>query len=375
MSYSEYRQCVRCVMDTTDPDIYFDSDGNCNHCCNYLKNLAPQVYQGPESDQLRSAIIEKIKKTNASKKYDCIIGLSGGVDSCYTAYLAKQFGLRALLVHLDNGWNSDVAVQNIRKICTGLEFDYETVVLDWQEFKQIQLAFLKSSIVDIEIPTDLAIPAALHRTAAKYGVKHIFSGGNFVSEGILPKQWGYHGMKDMKLYNHIVRKYGNVKRVKTPGFGFMTEAYFKIFKGIKTIYLLNYVPFNTAEAKKILEEKFNCDYSIGKHHESRYTKVWQSYIMPEKFNFDYRKATLSNEICSKQITRNEALEELKKSPYANLDVQKEIGFVCKKLGISEEEFDSIMKMKPLTYKDFPNNERLINFVFKIYRLIFPNKRL
>ncbi len=182
-------------------------------------------------------------------------------------------------------------------------------------------------------------------------------------------------MKDMKLYNYIVKKYSKVKRVKTPGFGFIKESYFKLFKGIKTVYLLNYVPYNTSEAKKFLEEKFNCDYSIGKHHESRYTKFWQSYIMPTKFNFDYRLATLSNEICSQQITRSEALEELKKSPFANLDVEKERSFICKKLGISEQEFESFMKMKPLTYKDFPNNESLINFVFKMYRLIFPNKRL
>lgn len=362
-------------MDNTDPDITFDDDGNCNHCTNYLQHLVPQSYQGKSSDEKLENIIKTIQQVGKDKKYDCIVGISGGVDSCYTAYLAKELGLRPLLVHLDNGWNSDIAVRNIQKICVGLDVDFETVVLDWQEFRQIQLAFLKSSLVDLEIPTDLAIPAALHQTAAKYGVKYIFSGGNYVSEGILPLQWGYHVMKDMKLYNHVVKKYGTVKREKTPVFGVFTETYYKLMKGIKSVYLLNYVPYNPQEAKQLLEEKFGCDYSIGKHHESRYTRFWQSYIMPTKYGFDYRKATLSNQICSGQTTREIALKALETSPFETLDVEKERAYICKKLGISEEEFAQLMQMKPLTYKDFPNGEKWINFIFSVYRLLFPNKRL
>ena len=370
-----YQICQRCVMDTTDPDIVFDGKGNCNHCNNYFEHLTPQSYQGSKSDQKLKDIIATIKNSGSSKKYDCVIGISGGVDSCYTAYLAKELGLRALLVHLDNGWNSDISVRNIQKICTALDFDFETVVLDWQEFKQIQLAFLKSSLVDLEMPTDLAIPAALHQVAAKYGVKFIFSGGNYVSEGILPLQWGYHVMKDTKLYNHIVRTYGTIKRKKIPVFGISQETYYKLVKGIKSVYLLNYVPYNPSEAKRFLETEFGCDYSIGKHHESRYTRFWQSYIMPTKYNFDYRKATLSNQICSNQTTRENALIKLQESPYVGLDIEKERAYICKKLGISIEEFETIMKAKPLTYKDFPNGEKWINFTFKVYKFLFPNKRL
>jgi N-acetyl sugar amidotransferase len=362
-------------MDTTDPDIAFDHNGNCNHCNNYFENLAPQAYHGKASDDKLVSIVNTIKQKGRSKKYDCIIGISGGVDSCYTAYLAKQLGLRALLVHLDNGWNSDIAVRNIRKISSGLDFDFETVVLDWKEFKEIQLAFLRSSLVDLEMPTDLAIPAALHQTAAKYGVKYIFSGGNYVSEGILPLRWGYHVMKDMKLYNHIVKTFGTKKTKKTPVFGIRQETYYKLVKGIKTVYLLNYVPYRQEEVQHLLEKEFGCDYSIGKHHESRYTRFWQSYIMPVKYNFDYRKATLSNHICSNQTTREKALEILNESPYAGLDVDSERQYVCKKLGISNEEFGEIMNKKPLTYKDFPNGEKRINFTFKVYKFLFPNKRL
>jgi N-acetyl sugar amidotransferase len=370
-----YQICQRCVMDTTDPDIVFDNDGNCNHCTNYLENLAPQSYQGAASDQKLREIIAAIQKSGQSRKYDCIIGISGGVDSCYSAYLAKELGLRALLVHLDNGWNSEIAVRNIQKMCIGLGFDYETVVLDWNEFRQIQLSFLKSSLVDLEMPTDLAIPAALHQIAAKYNVKYIFSGGNYVSEGILPLQWGYHVMKDMKLYNYIVKTFGSVKREKTPVFGIRHETYYKLVKGIKTVYLLNYVPYNITQAKQLLEKEFGCNYSIGKHHESRYTRFWQTYIMPVKYNFDYRKATLSNQICSNQTTREIALSQLPESPYAGIEIEKERAFICKKLGISIDQFESFMAMKPLTYKDFPNDEKWINFIFRIYKFMFPNKRL
>lgn len=362
-------------MDSSDPDITFDAFGNCNHCSHHIEHLSKEIYQGEVTDRLRSTILTTIKKNGEGKRYDCIIGISGGVDSCYTAYLAKQAGLNALLLHLDNGWNSDIAVRNIQKMCKALDFDYESYVLNWNEFKEIQLAFLRSSIVDLEIPTDMAIPAALHQTAAKYNVKYIISGGNYVSEGILPKQWGYHVMKDMRLYNHIVKKYGTVHRKDIPGFGVCTETYYKLIKGIKTVYLLNYVPYDPEEAKTFLEKEFGCNYSIGKHHESRYTQFWQSYIMPVKYGFDYRKATLSNIICSGQITRDEAVDILKASPYEGIDIPKEKEYICKKLGITEAEFEQCMNSKPLTYKDFPNNERLINFIYGLYRKLFPNKRL
>lgn len=362
-------------MDTTDPDITFNGLGQCNHCENYLNNLLPQTYQGTQSETRLREIVDGIKRKGRNNKYDCIIGISGGVDSSYTAHLAKELGLRALLVHLDNGWNSDVAVRNIQKMSMALDFDYETYVLDWQEFREIQLAFLKSSLVDIEMPTDLAIPAALHKTASKYNVKYIFSGGNYVSEGILPKQWGYHVMKDMKLYKHIVNKFSKVPLKLTPVFGVWQETYYKVFKGIKMVYVLNYIPYNTKEASAMLTEKYGCDYSIGKHHESRYTKFWQSYIMPLKYNFDYRKATLSNQICSNQLSREDALKILQNASFNADEIEKEKLYICKKLGISSEEFEQYMQAKPLTYKDFPNSEKWINFIFKAYRLLFPFKRL
>lgn len=370
---SRYQRCVRCVMDTSDPDIVFNNDGTCNHCSNYLLQIRPLFEDSKKTEEKGKNLIKQIKSKGAGKTYDSIIGVSGGVDSCYTAYYAKKSGLNPLLVHLDNGWNTELAVQNIQTIADKLDLDLETVVLDWSEFREIQLAFLRSSIVDIEIPTDLAIPAALHQLAEKYGVKTILSGGNYSSEGILPLQWGYHVMKDMKLYRHVVRKFSKVKRVKTPGFGVWREFYYKMMKGIKTYYPLNLMNYNKDEARMFLEKELGCQFPERKHHESRYTSFWQSYIMPVKYGFDYRLATFSTQICSNQITRDQALELLKSPPYNSENIEKEKYFICKKLQISPEELNFILQQKPLTHKDFPNSKKWINFVYGVYHLLFPKK--
>lgn len=360
-------------MDTSDPDIVFNEDGTCNHCTDYMLLINPLFDDPKKNEESVRNLIDQIKLKGKGKSYDSIIGISGGVDSCYTAYYAKINGLNPLLVHLDNGWNTELAVQNIHTIATKLDLDLETIVLDWSEFREIQLAFLKSSIVDIEIPTDLAIPAALHQVAEKYGVKTILSGGNYSSEGILPLQWGYHVMKDMKLYRYIVRKFSTVQRKKTPGFGLWKEFYYKMIKGIKTYYPLNFINYHKDEARFILEKELGCQFPDRKHHESRYTRFWQSYIMPVKYGFDYRLATFSTQICSNQITREEALEQLKSLPYDPETIEKEKGFIRKKLQLSVEEFDLILKQRPLTHKDFPNSKKRINFVYSVYRFLFPKK--
>ena len=368
------QQCARCVMDTTDPDIEFDEMGNCNHCNEYFNNIQKEVYQGKASDDTLKEIISKIQDSGRGKKYDCLVGISGGVDSCYTAYLCKKMGLNPLLLHLDNGWDSDVAIKNIKAIAQNLNLDYISYVLDWEEFKEIQLAFLRASIVDIEIPTDLAIPAALFEIASKYRINYIISGGNYTSEGILPRQWGYHVMKDMKLYNHIVKKYSKVKRKKVPATGLLKETYYRFVKGIKIIYILNYVPYNKEEAKAFMEKELGWQNYGGKHFESRYTRFWQSYILPHKFDIDYRKATFSTQICAGHLTREEAINLLADAPYDENQIEEDKKYICKKLGISLEEFEKIMSEPPLTYRSFPNQEKSIERLHAIYRKIFPQKR-
>jgi len=311
-------------------------------------------------------LVEKIKKAGKGKKYDCVIGVSGGIDSSYVAYKAKQLGMRALLVHLDNGWNSEISVKNIKNLARILEFDYESFVLDWEEFRDIQLSFLRASIPEMETPTDIAIPGALHKVAAKYGVKYILSGGNFATEGILPKTWHYNA-KDMTYFSHIIKTFGRKKMRKFPRFGWKEELYYKLFKGIKITYILNYVPYNKSEAMGVLENELGWKYYGGKHYESKYTGFVQSYIMPEKFNMDYRRATLSTQICTGEVTREEALQELRNLPYNPITAKTEKEYVCKKLGISITEFDKIMSEPSKTYRDYPNAEARLEFLYNIYR--------
>lgn len=356
-------------MDTSDPDIHFNEHGVCNHCTNYFERIASRVYQGEKSDAELVLLVEKIKKAGKGKKYDCIIGVSGGIDSSYVAYKAKKRGLRALLVHLDNGWNSEISVKNIKNLARILEFDYESYVLDWEEFREIQLAFLKASIPEMETPTDIAIPGALHQVAAKYGVKYILSGGNFATEGILPKTWHYNA-KDMTYFSHILRTFGRKKMRKFPRFGWKEELFYKLVHGIKISYILNYVPYNKQEAMQVLENELGWKYYGGKHYESKYTGFVQSYIMPEKFNMDYRRATLSTQICTGEVTREQALAELKEKPYDPINAQHEKEYVCKKLGISTQEFDEIMLRPAKVYRDYPNAEGSLEFIYNIYRKVY-----
>lgn len=369
MTNQSYQICPRCVMDSSDVDIRFDEHGYCNHCKNFYQKISHRIYKGNKSDNEFKTIIQNIKKSGNKKKYDCVIGVSGGIDSSYVAYLIKKNNLRALLVHLDNGWNSDISVKNIKNLADILGFDYESYVLDWEEFKDLQLSFLKASVPEMETPTDIAIPAALHKIASKYGIKYIISGGNFATEGILPKTWHYDA-KDLKYLLRIHRKFGTKKLKKFPKFGWKQEFYYKIFRGIRMIYLLNYVPYRKDEAMKTLETELGWKYYGGKHYESKYTGFVQSYIMPVKFNMDYRRATFSTQICNGEITRDWALQELEKPSFNMETVVQEKHYICKKLNISLEEFEAIMQSKPLIYRDYPNNEKRLHFVYSMYRKIY-----
>lgn len=368
MNKRSYQICNRCVLDTSDPFIEFDELGNCNHCNHYFNQLQNLTYKGKESDQELIELVNQIKKRGEGKKYDCVVGISGGVDSCYVAYKVKELGLRPLAVHMDNGWNSEAAVHNIETVCEKLGIDYECFVLDWQEFKDLQLSFLKASIVEVEIPTDIAIQGAVHQTAAKYGIKTIISGGNYASEGLLPNSWFYNP-KDSKLLKAIQKQFGS-KPLKTfPFFDLQREFYYKFIKGIKIKYILNFMPYDKDAARTLLEEKLGWRYYGGKHYESKYTGFVQSYIQPVKFNADYRRATLATEICAGKTTREIALEELNKPSYDPFTIKQETDYIAKKFGIAVDEFKNIMDLPVKTYRDYPNNEKLLNFFYGLYRKI------
>lgn len=361
-----YRQCVRCVMDTSDTEINFDSNGFCNHCREYFGNISNGSYSVMLSDNKLKRIITKIKNSGKNKIYDCIVGVSGGEDSSYTAVLLKKLGMRPLAVHMDNGWDSENAVSNINKMLKKLDIELYTYVLDWEEFRNLQLAFLKASVPEIETPTDIAISAVLHQVAAKYNIKYIFSGGNYVTEGILPKSWHYNA-KDEKYLIAINSKFNDKKLRKFPLFGFQKELYYKFIKRIRMIYLLNYIQYNKSEVIDMLTREFGWRNYGGKHHESVYTKFVQSYILPVKFGFDYRKATFSSQICAGDLNREEALSLLEQMPHDDATLEEDKKYFCKKLGISLEDFDEIMKLPLRTFEDYPNDRKKLELIYKIYR--------
>tara|TARA_R110000737_G_scaffold345097_2_gene373189 strand:- start:5379 stop:6491 length:1113 start_codon:yes stop_codon:yes gene_type:complete len=369
MSDREYQICQRCVMDTSDPFIEFDNEGNCNHCTEFLTKTAKRSYVGTESDKQLAEWVKNIQEKGKNNEYDCLIGVSGGVDSSYVAYQCKKLGLRSLAVHLDNGWNSEEAVQNIKNVCGKLDIDYQSYVLNWEEFKDLQLSFLKASIVEMEIPTDIAIPGALHRIAAENNIKYIISGGNFATEGILPNSWFY-DPKDSKLLNSIQKQFGSKKLKTFPTFDFKKEIYFKFVKGIKMMYLLNYLPYDKDKAMAFLKEELGWKYYGGKHYESKFTGFVQSYIQPVKFGIDYRRATYATQICAGTAKREEAIEELKKLSYNPETIDAEKAYIAKKFEISVEQFEEIMKLPVKTYRDYPNDEKRLTKLYDLYRKYF-----
>jgi N-acetyl sugar amidotransferase len=361
-------------MDTTDPLITFDSDGHCCHCTEFFEKKAKHKYNGAESDAALDRILENISRTGKGKKYDCVLGVSGGADSGYLAYIITQRGLRPLAVHMDNGWNSEKAVINIKNVTRKLGIDYESYVLDWEEFKNLQLSFLRASVPEAETPTDVAIPAALHSVAAKHGIKYILSGGNLATEGILPKSWHY-DVRDLKYFNYIHSTFGSRPLKSFPTFGYKKEIFYKIVKGMRMIYPLNFVPFVKDEAIRFLSEKFEWRPYGGKHHESTYTKFIQSYYLYEKFKIDYRRATLSTRICAGEINRCRAVEQLKCKPYDPAEIDEAKNYIAKKLSIDRDELEGIMRLPPKWYWDYPNDEGKLKFIYDTYRRVFKKEKL
>lgn len=367
----DYRICTRCLMDTTDPEITFDEQGRCNNCTTYLEKAAVRLIHDDKRDEELQKLVATIKAKGKGKEYDCIIGVSGGTDSTYVAYKVKELGLRPLAIHLDNGWNSELAVNNIEKTLTKLDIPLFTHVMDWHEFKDIQLSFLKASTSDLEIPTDHAINALLFRQAAKFGVEYIISGSNFNDEGVFPESWAY-GHLDWKYVGGIHKRFGSVP-IKSFPYLPLTKLYYYLFvKRIKTVSILNYMHFEKTQARKLLTEKLDwVDYG-GKHNESLYTKFVQEYILPKKFNIDVRKPYYSGPVLRGQITRDHALEMLQ-APIADAkSLQDQKDYVLKKLELSEEAFEKIMNLPVKRHYNYPSN---YNLFLKLRKIINKARKL
>jgi N-acetyl sugar amidotransferase len=362
--------CSRCIMDESAKEITFDNNGVCNFCHNYDNVLVNDVHTGKGGEEKLEKLIQEIKRKGKNSRYDCLIGLSGGVDSSYVAYvIKKKYGLRAFAVHLDNGWNTELAVANVEQIVKRLDIDLDTYVLDWKEFRDIQTSFLKSSISNIEIPTDHAIWALLIKTAAKMKIPYIIAGNNVVTESIMPESWLY-GSKDSKLIKSIHRKFGKIKLKTYPSLSTLDYVDYLLVRGIRWVPILNYIPYNKAEAKQTLIDELGWQDYGGKHYESIFTRFFHAFYLPVKFGYDLRKSYLSALVCSRQISRDEALVEISKPPAPKEMLEQDRDYVIKKLGLSEEEFEQIMNAPNKTYADYPNNESLwkrFNSVIRIAR--------
>lgn len=347
-----YQVCTRCVMDTTDPAIEFDEQGLCNHCRGY-EQLAQRNLHHPEGELER--VVAEIQARGRGKEYDCLIGVSGGVDSTYVAYMVKKLGLRPLAVHMDNGWDSELAVSNIEKFLKRLDIDLYTYVLDWEEFKDLQLAFLNASVSDAEVPTDHAIGGVMFQVAAERGISYIVSGTNTATEGILPSTWTY-GVTDWRYISSVHRLFGKCRLRNYPHYTFFDMVYYAAVKRIQTVRILDYLPYNKGEALRVLQEELGWQYYGGKHYESIYTRFFQGYILPRKFNIDKRKAHLSTLICSGQISRDQALEELTQPTYPEKLQEEDRDYVIKKLELTEDEFNRIMALPLRTHAEFSTIE-------------------
>ncbi len=368
---SDYQQCSLTVMDNiADPDIQFDKEGVCNYYHEYKKVEAESVFPGESGERKLHQLADEIKRRGSRNRYDCLIGLSGGVDSTYVAYLVKNLGLRPLAVHLDNGWNSELAVKNIENVITKLGIDLITLVINWEEFRDIQLAYLKASVVDIEVVSDHAIFASMYKLAKQEKTGYIISGTNIVTEHIMPPRWIYKKM-DYANLKDIHDHYGKLSRKTYPTFDFKKYVYYSALLKLTPISILNYVPYNKESIKKLIQEKLDWRDYGGKHYESVFTKFYQAYILPAKFKIDKRKPHLSTLICSGQMTREQALNELAKPLYDEKQLREEKEYVLKKFNLSNDEFEVIMKTPPARHEDFKTDaqikERYMNFLRKTQR--------
>lgn len=366
----EFQRCTRCVMDTTDSKITFDENGVCDHCRNFDKNIAP--YWKPNEnryDELEE-LAAKIREAGKNSEYDCILGLSGGADSSYLAYIAKEvMHLRILAFVVDTGWNLNVAVENIEKIVKGLGLDMYTEVINWKEMADLQLSFFKAGISSQDFPQDHAIFAALYNYAVKHKIKYVLTGSNSATEFIRPPvEWLY--MNDLRMAKDIHKKFGSRELKTFPMCGMLTyKIYYRYFKGMHRVYPLDYVVYNKSEAEDLLHEKYGWTRYENKHYENVFTRFFEGYYLPHKFGFDTRKNVASNQILAGTLTREQALKRLEQPPYDPDQMIQDKEYVAKKLGISTKEFDEIIEGPNHVPTDYKNSMWMIKLGVAVSKIL------
>lgn len=339
-------ECKKCLLNNIDDvELVLDSEGICNYCLEFERDYSKHVFEGENGRLKLESLLNQMRLRGKKSQYDCLLGVSGGVDSSYLAYLAKkEWNLRVLCLHVDTGWDSETAVNNINNIIGKLNIDLYTYVIDWEEMRDLQICYFKAGVIDLDIPTDYGCWAVMNQIAKKFNIKYIISGNNFVTESILPKSWIIPKF-DTKNLVGIHNKFGQIPLKKFPKFHSGIFRFINSSNYIEKVAPLNYINYNKEIVKKILENELGWKDYGGKHYESIFTRFYQGYILPKRYGIDKRKAHLSNLICSNQITKEQAIEELKKPIYNPEQCLIDKDYVLKKLGFSEDYFNELMGMQ------------------------------
>jgi len=371
MSKNSYRICSNCVMDTSDSAIQFNADGVCDHCTGFATDVAPSWDTGPAGHAKLEEIIAKVKEAGKGHEFDCILGMSGGLDSSFMLHLlVTQYGLRPLVFHVDGGWNTDIAVNNIQMLVEKLGLDLYTEVINWEEMKDFQLAFFKSGVPHLDIPQDHAFIATLYHFANKHGIKYIMNGGNFSTECVRnPLEWLYYGT-DMAQLRDIHGKFGT-RPLKTYPFSSILfhKVYLRYFKGVQVVRPLNLMPYTKELAVRTLSETYGWRPYPQKHFESRFTRFYEGYWLPTRFGYDTRRVQYSSLILTGQMTRDEALEKLQQPAYDPETIDEEFEYIATKLGIRVEELRRYHEMPLKSFRDYRNQQWLFDLGARILKFL------
>jgi putative aminotransferase len=377
MTLRPYQICTHCIMDTSDPKIVFDEHGRCDYCNNFSSTIQPHWHTDQRGETALQLLADKIRQESKGKDFDCIIGLSGGLDSSYVAYVVKEkMGLRPLLFHVDAGWNTDKAVGNIEKLVDGLGLELFTEVINWKEMKDLQVAFLRAGIPDQDLPQDAAFFSALYKFARQHGVKHVFTGSNFSTECCRePEEWGGYLGIDKLLFGDIHRQFGKLPLETFPLTDILvSKLYYQKVLGMKVHYPLNLVPFVKKEAEDELEQRFGWQRFQHKHHESRFTRFYEDYWLPRRFGFHKRRAHFSSLIQTGQMSREAALERIAKPEMKEHFLRQEFEYVAHKLDLTLDELQQIFDSPKKTYRDYRNKRWLVSLGANVMRWLGMEKR-
>jgi N-acetyl sugar amidotransferase len=373
----EYQMCTNCIMDTSDPNITFDEKGWCDYCRNYHSEILPNWHTDERGELELMKIASKIKKGGEGKDFDCIIGMSGGLDSSYLVYIAtRKMGLRPLIFHVDAGWNTQQAVGNIEKLVDGLKLDLYTDVINWEEMKDLQVAFLKSQIADQDLPQDYAFFSSLYKFAKKNKIKYVLTGSNFSTECCRePEEWGGYAGIDKTLVKDIYHRFG-ARPLKTfPLVDVLVyKIYYKYILGMEVFKPLNFVPYIKEDAEEFLQRSFGWQKFLHKHHESRFTRFYEDYWLPKKFGYEKRRAHFSSLILTGQMSREAALDRISRPELDDQFLKQEFEYVANKLGLTIEELQTIFNGENKTYRDYKNKKKIISLGTKLMKVLGLEKR-